>query len=156
MATWPLTPTNFKPREPALGYNKEKKEFQESWGPPPFRHETLLTVGDGGIWCSLDDMARWDDAWRLGKVLKPETIKLALVPSKYGEDQTTDYAFGWGVALKNGHLASMTHNGSWGGFHTLIHRDAAAHRTLIVLSNIDSMDVEAVDRLFNAMPPKKE
>jgi len=147
---------NFKPHEPALGYHKEKNEFRESWGPPPFRHESLLTVGDGSVWCSLDDMARWDDGWRLDKVLTPETIKLALVPSKYGKDQTTDYAFGWGVTLENGHLASMAHNGSWGGFHTLIHRDVAQQRTLIVLSNTESMDVEAVDRLFRAMPPKKE
>jgi CubicO group peptidase (beta-lactamase class C family) len=146
---------NFKPHDPALGYHKEKNEFQESWGPPPFRHESLLTVGDGSVWASLDDMARWDDGWRLEKVLKPETIKLALVPSKYGKDQTTDYAFGWGVTLGNGKLVKMAHNGSWGGFHTFIHRNVAEQQTLIVLSNVDSMDVDAVDRLFGAMPPKK-
>ena len=73
------------PVEPALGYHKEGDTYQETWGPPPFRHETLLTVGDGGVWASLEDLARWEDGWRRGKVLKPATFKLALVPSGLGD-----------------------------------------------------------------------
>ena len=67
-----------KPKEPALGYTEDKGVFREAWGPPPFRHETLLTVGDGAVWASLNDMAKWDEGWRKGKVLKPQTIKKAL------------------------------------------------------------------------------
>ena len=145
---------NFRPHEPALGYHKEKNTFQESWGPPPFRHETLLTVGDGSVWASLEDLARWDEGWRQGKVLKPATIKQFLVPSKYGDNQTTDYAFGWGVSVEDGKLARMSHNGSWGGFHTYVDRNIAEDRTLIVLGNVDSLDVDAIVRLYRAMPPK--
>jgi CubicO group peptidase (beta-lactamase class C family) len=146
---------NFTPHEPALGYHKEKNKFEEIWGTPPFRHETMLTVGDGSIWASLDDMARWDEAWREGKVLKPATQKLALVPSKYGKDESTDYAFGWGIAVdNNGKITRMGHNGSWGGFHTIVERNVAEDRTIIILGNVDSLDVDMIVRLFRAMPPK--
>ena len=114
----------------------------------------MLVVGDGSVWASLEDMARWDEAWREGKVLKPATRKLALVPSKYGKDSTTDYAFGWGVTLDDGKISRMGHNGSWGGFHTIVERNVAADRTLVVLGNVDSLDVDAIARLFRAMPPK--
>jgi CubicO group peptidase (beta-lactamase class C family) len=146
---------NFSPREPALGYHKDKTMFEESWGPAPFRHESMLTVGDGSVWASLDDLARWDEGWRQGKVLKPATRKLALVPSKYGKDGTTDYAFGWGVAVDNGKITRMSHNGSWGGFHTIIERNVAEDRTIIILGNVDSLDVDAIVRLFRAMPPSR-
>jgi CubicO group peptidase (beta-lactamase class C family) len=143
-----------KPKEPALGYSKDKGAFEEAWGPPPFRHETLLTVGDGGLWASLNDMARWDEGWRKGKVLKPKTIKEALVPSKFGKDQTNDYAFGWGVTMKNGKLAGQSHNGGWGGFATYIERNIADDRTLVILNNGGNLDNDEVISLWRRTPPK--
>jgi len=141
-------------KEPALGYHKEKGGFHTIWGVPPYRHETALEVGDGSVWASLDDMKRWDDGWREGKVLKAETIKKALVQSKIGKDQTVNYAFGWGLTVEDGKLVSMAHNGGWGGFHTFVDRNLTDERTLIVLSNGDNLDVDMVSRLFRAMPPK--
>lgn len=146
---------NVTPHAPALGYHKDKTRFEETWGAAPFRHETHLEVGDGAVWASLDDLARWNAGWRQGKILKPATEKLALVPSKYGDGQTTDYAFGWGVAIENGKLQRMSHNGSWGGFLTYVDRNVADDRTLIVLCNVDSLNVDAIVRTCRAMPPQK-
>jgi CubicO group peptidase (beta-lactamase class C family) len=144
---------NFTPHEPALGYHKDKNVWNETWGPPPFRHESNLVVGDGSVWASLEDLARWDEGWREGKVLKPATRKLALAPSKYGDGQTTDYAFGWGVNVHNGTITRMGHNGGWGGFRTFIERNVADDRSVIVLNNGDNLDVDAIVRLFRALPP---
>ena len=143
-----------KPKEPALGYSKDKGAFEEAWGPPPFRQETLLTVGDGGLWASLNDMAQWDEGWRKGKILKAKTIKEALVPSKFGKDQTNDYAFGWGLTMKDGKLAVQSHNGGWGGFATYIERNIADDRTLVILSNGGDLDSDAVISLWRRTPPK--
>src|SRR5262249_54765875 len=66
----------------AVGYVKEEKAWEEGWGSPPFSDESLLTVGDGGLWTSLDDLARFDAVLRDGKLIKPEKMKLALQPSK--------------------------------------------------------------------------
>ena len=108
----------------------------------------------GPVWASLDDLARWDAGWRQGKILKPATEKLALVPSKSGNGQTTDYAFGWGVRVDKDKLVRMSHNGAWGGFLTYVDRDVAEDRTLILLSNVDSLNVDAIVRVYRAMPPK--
>jgi CubicO group peptidase (beta-lactamase class C family) len=141
-------------KEPALGYHREQDTFQDIWGPTPFRQETLLTVGDGGIWASLDDLARWDEGWRKGKILKAETVKQALVPSKFGKDEINNYAFGWGLSVEDGKLVGMAHNGSWGGFHTWVSRDLEEERTVIVLSNGDNLDTGPLVHLCQAMPPK--
>jgi CubicO group peptidase (beta-lactamase class C family) len=145
---------NFMPHEPALGYHKDKNVWNETWGPPPFRHESNLVVGDGSVWTSLEDLARWDEGWRDGKMLKPATRKVALVPSKYGDNQTTDYAFGWGVTVENGKIAKMGHNGGWGGFRTIIERNVADDRTLFILNNGDNLDTGMIVRLFQALPPR--
>jgi CubicO group peptidase (beta-lactamase class C family) len=142
------------PHQPALGYQKKKGKggFDESWGAPPFRHERLLLAGDGSIWASLADMARWDAGWREGKVLKPATIESYLAPSTYGDGKSTDYAFGWGVSVDDGRLLKMEHNGEWGGFTTHVRRDVARGRTVIVLANVDCVDIDAILRLCDALP----
>jgi len=147
---------NCRPEQPALGYHKDKEKgtYEESWGAPPFRHETQLTVGDGALWASLKDLARWDEGWRLGKVLEPATVKQFLVPSTYGHGKTTDYAFGWGVSLSEGKIQTMSHNGGWGGFSTFVDRDVAAERTILILANVDSVNVDAILRLGHAIPSR--
>jgi CubicO group peptidase (beta-lactamase class C family) len=121
----------------ALGYEKgQKGSWKASWGTAPARSEELLTVGDGGVWCSLEDMARWDAAVRAGKLLKPETMRRALTPSRTANGKTNNYGFGWTVFLDgSGRLTGYGHGGSWGGFRTTYHRDLASDRTTVLLSN---------------------
>jgi CubicO group peptidase (beta-lactamase class C family) len=148
---------DFKPSHPAIGYKKHKDKYEDLWGPAPHAPDALLAVGDGSIWVSLRDMIKWDEAWRAGKVLKPETIKYALVPSKTDKGKDNDYAFGWGVRVEDGKLLNMEHNGGWGGFRTIVRRNIAEQRTIVVLSNFESVDSGAIsnplERLCRAMPP---
>jgi len=147
------TPRN-APSNPAYGYWREKDVFRFGTGPASITHSRLLPVGHGGVWASLDDMERCDAGWRQGKIIKPATQKLALVPSTYGDNIPNGYAFGWGVTVTKGRLQRMEHNGNFAGFLTFIERDVAEQRTLIVLCNSGSLDVAAVNRIFDAMPPK--
>jgi CubicO group peptidase (beta-lactamase class C family) len=129
-------------KDPALGYAKDKQKgmFQDIWGPPPFRHESNLVVGDGSVWVSLQDMAAWDEGWRHRKVLKEETMKHALVPSKTRDGKDNGYAFGWILDYDNDKLNGMSHAGAWGGFHTVVDRNISANRTIVILSNWDLID----------------
>jgi CubicO group peptidase (beta-lactamase class C family) len=130
----------FAPDKPALGYGRnESGGYEILWGPPAFYKPTSIVVGDGGVWSNLADLAQWDKGWREGKVLKPETIKYALVPSKTRSGAVNDYAFGWTVEMENGKLKTMEHDGSWGGFHNLILRNVAEDYTLVILSNNDDV-----------------
>lgn len=148
---------------PAVGYWKETKKtpWREGWGAPPFRKEKLLTVGDGGIWSNLEDLARWDAALREGKLLKPATMRQALEPSRTRDGKTNGYGFGWSVYLaESGKINGYGHDGSWGGFRTSYYRYLGADRTTVMLSNRGDFDSDnfwyALNEVIEAnLPPKK-
>lgn len=123
-------------RVDAIGYGRVEGQWQELWGTPPARQETLLTVGDGAIWCSLEDMAAWDMALRSGKLLKPQTVQRALSPAKTRDGQTTPYGFGWDLIFgQRGRLIGFAHGGSWAGFGAFYHHDIPSNRTYVWLCN---------------------
>ena len=129
----------------ALGYRPAKKgqAWEVSWGSPPFRTEKNLIVGDGGTWSSLEDLGKLDAALRGGKLLKKATMDAALTPSKTKDGKTNDYGLGFGLTLaNNGKLIGYGHNGAWGGFHTIYHRDLVTDRSYIILSNRDDFNVD--------------
>lgn len=128
----------------AIGYQRDAKTstWVPGWGTPPARHEKLLSVGDGGIWTNLEDMARWDRAVRDRKLLKPETWNQALLPSKTRDDKTNSYGLGWSVYYegRKGELYGFGHDGSWGGFRTTYYQYLAEDRTTVLLSNRGTLD----------------
>jgi CubicO group peptidase (beta-lactamase class C family) len=129
----------------ATGYERAKGRgtWAPSWGLPPSRHERLLTVGDGGLWTNLVDMARWDAALREGKLLKPDTMKMALLPSKTRDRKTNAYGLGWMLYPGDeGALNGYGHEGSWGGFETSYYRYLAGDRTTVLLSNRGDFDTD--------------
>jgi CubicO group peptidase (beta-lactamase class C family) len=120
----------------AIGYEFKKGKWQETWGTPPHRQETLLTVGDGAIWCSLEDMAAWDAALQTHKLLRPRTMRLGLRPSKTDNGKVNSYGFGWSLYYnKPEKLNGYGHTGSWGGFGTYYYHDLNTKRTIVFLGN---------------------
>jgi CubicO group peptidase (beta-lactamase class C family) len=129
----------------ATGYERAKgrKAWTPSWGLPPDRHERLLTVGDGGLWTNLVDMGRWDAALRERRLVKPETMRMALQPSKTTDGKQNQYGFGWSLYPGDaGGLNGYGHEGSWGGFETSYYRYLAADRTTVLLSNRGDFDTD--------------
>jgi CubicO group peptidase (beta-lactamase class C family) len=143
--------------EPALGYEwrPKKERWKAAWGVPPDRSEAMLTVGDGGVWTNLDDMARWDDALRGDKLLKLETMRLALTPSKTRDGKTNDYGLGWQLFPDgSGGLNGFGHDGNWGGFRTSYYRHLTSGRTTIILSNRRTFDPDAFWYPLNGLVEK--
>jgi len=126
----------------AVGNTKgEKGGWEASWDSPPVRDEKLLTVGDGGVWSSVEDLLRWDAALRAGKLLKPATMREALKPSRTRDGKTNNYGLGWSLYPgEGGALNGYGHDGSWAGFRTSYYRYLAADRTTILLSNKGDFD----------------
>jgi CubicO group peptidase (beta-lactamase class C family) len=127
----------------ALAYRKGKKDWEAGWGSPPFRAESLLAVGDGGLWTSLEDLGRWDEALRKGSFIKPATLQLAFAPSHTRDGNTNDYGFGFGLTLQDDKVVAIGHNGAW-VFQTLYHRDLIRDRSIVLLSNRDGFPVERI------------
>jgi CubicO group peptidase (beta-lactamase class C family) len=128
----------------AVGYEKHKKQWQETWGVPPYRMEEHLEVGDGAIWTNLEDMRQWDAALRQHKLVTQKTMQLAFQPSKTRDGETNTYGFGWEVYRDDsGGMNGFGHEGSWGGFRTSYYQYVVADRTTVILSNRGNFDPDA-------------
>lgn len=141
----------------AVGYQwKKKKEMWEAtWGAPPARNETMLVVGDGSIWTNLEDMAKWDAAIREHKLLKPETWKMALAPSKTNDGKVFGYGLGWAPYYdKPKDIYGYGHDGSWGGFETSYYRYLPPDRTTVILTNKGDFDTNKLWDALNAAVEK--
>jgi CubicO group peptidase (beta-lactamase class C family) len=120
----------------AYGHTKEDNGWQETDQSP-----TSAVLGDGGIYSSLDDLAKWDRALRLHTLLSEAEMQPALTPvqptagpAKSSEGSTVSYGFGWFLVPYQGHRR-MSHNGETIGFRTTIQRFPDDELTIIILAN---------------------
>jgi CubicO group peptidase (beta-lactamase class C family) len=111
----------------AFGYS----HIQGSWTRTD-QSLTSATLGDGGIYSSLDDLAQWDAALGGGGLLRPESLRLAFEPATPTEDPAVQYAFGWRITGE-----SVWHSGETTGFRNVIVRYPERRLTVIVLTNRD-------------------
>jgi CubicO group peptidase (beta-lactamase class C family) len=100
---------------------------------------TSATLGDGGVYSSLEDLARWDRALRNNTLLSRMEIEPALtpvtVPGVIGPDNSpAQYGFGWFLNPYKGHRR-MWHYGETMGFRTTIQRFVDDRLTIIILCN---------------------
>jgi len=137
--------------ERAFGHSRKSGVWAET-----DQSSTSATLGDGGIYSNIDDLARWDEALEMHSLLKDESMKAALTPVrladgsqpkwpvKAGEDNLDPgkpvfYGFGWFLDPYEGR-ARMWHSGTTTGFRTIIQRFPAERLTVIVLSNRTDVD----------------
>jgi CubicO group peptidase (beta-lactamase class C family) len=94
----------------------------------------LLTVGEGGIYSSVDDLFKWDQALYTEQLVSHATLDEALAPARLSDGSSSNYGFGWGIGTYNGEPA-VSHAGREGGFNTYIKRLPAEHTAVIFLTN---------------------
>jgi CubicO group peptidase (beta-lactamase class C family) len=126
----------------AYGYSREADHFADTDQSP-----TSATLGDGGIYSNLTDLAKWDDALEHHTLLSEREMSEAVRPGPMKA-----YGFGWFLDPYQGH-ARMYHTGSTSGFRTVIERFKDDKVTVIVLCNRTDLDPEklalaAADILF--------
>lgn len=137
----------------AFGHSKENDLFKET-----DQSSTSATLGDGGIYSNLEDLAKWDDALRNHTLLSEKELRPALTPVKLNDGsephwptqpngdnlhpgKPVSYGFGWFLDPYNGH-ARLWHTGSTMGFRTVIERFLGENLTIIILSNRTDLDPE--------------
>jgi CubicO group peptidase (beta-lactamase class C family) len=91
---------------------------------------TSATLGDGGIYSSIDDLAKWDAALGAGRLLRPASLRLAFQPAVQTDDPAVQYGFGWRISGDTG-----WHSGETIGFRNVIVRYLERRLTVIVLTN---------------------
>lgn len=136
----------------AYGYTNDAGVWLETDQSP-----TSATLGDGGIYTSLTDLAKWDDALRnhtllsateMQPAITPQNSDTVLVenpddPSKSFGEKPAPYGFGWFLDPYRGH-PRMWHSGSSIGFRTVIERFTDNNLTIIILSNRGDLDTSAL------------
>jgi CubicO group peptidase (beta-lactamase class C family) len=119
----------------AYGHTNEGNTWKQ-----PDQSSTSATLGDGGIYSSLEDLAKWDEAPRTNKLLSKEEMQPALTPvtlaatsmnadiqprwpanSDRPEGTPVSYGFGWFLDPYRTHYR-MWHYGETMGFHSYIVR----------------------------------
>jgi CubicO group peptidase (beta-lactamase class C family) len=100
---------------------------------------TSATHGDGGVYSSLTDLAKWDQALREHTLLSESEMRPAITPVSVPgveepDGRSAEYGFGWFLNPYEGR-ARMWHYGETVGFRTAIERFVADKLTVIVLAN---------------------
>jgi CubicO group peptidase (beta-lactamase class C family) len=91
---------------------------------------TSATLGDGGIYSSVDDLAKWETALCGDRLLRPDSLRLAFQPAIQTDDPAVQYGFGWRISGE-----SRWHSGETIGFRNVIVRFLEQRLTVIVLTN---------------------
>jgi len=137
----------------AFGHSKENDALKET-----DQSSTSATLGDGGIYSNLEDLAKWDDALRNHTLLSEKEFQPALTPVKLNDGsephwpkepnddnlhpgKPVSYGFGWFLDPYK-RRQRMWHTGSTMGFRTVIERFLGDNLTIIILSNRTDLDPE--------------
>ena len=89
---------------------------------------TSAVLGDGGIYSSIDDLAKWDAA------LYDAFYAPAFVPATPTDDPKVEYGFGWRISEHRG-ARMLWHSGETRGFRNVLVRFPEKHLTVILLTN---------------------
>ena len=93
---------------------------------------TSAVLGDGGIYSSIDDMAKWDAALYDSRLLSDESRRLAFTAHTDTNASDVKYGFGWRITGE-----SLWHSGETSGFRNVIVRYPARKLTVVMLTNRD-------------------
>jgi CubicO group peptidase (beta-lactamase class C family) len=139
----------------AYGHTSVENKFDET-----DQSATSATLGDGGVYSNLEDLAKWDDALERHTLLAARDMRPALVPVRLADGsqphwasgsgdtdpqagKPVSYGFGWFLDAHQNH-ARMWHYGDTTGFKTAVERFTGDHLTVILLANRSDLDVGAL------------
>lgn len=119
-----------QPTNRAIGY-KLNDDGEFVWAD---QNLTTAVLGDGGIYCSTEDYARWIRAYWSGRIISKQTVKEAWTPGRTISGEFVPYGYGW--RMENmGDSWRPYHPGSTSGFRNGAIVDHQKNWAVLVLSN---------------------
>lgn len=112
----------------ALGYTQRGENFEET-----DQSITSAVLGDGGIYSSVADLFRWDQALHGERLVSASMLKQAFTDWGHG------YGFGWFIEQEK-----VWHYGETCGFTTRIERHLTRGLTFIILCNRRDADLAPI------------
>lgn len=111
----------------AYGYTPEGALWRRTDQSP-----TSAVLGDGGVYSSIDDLAKWDAALYDDRLLKASSRRLLFTPATKTDLADVAYGYGWRITGE-----TVWHSGETVGFRNVIVRYPQRRLTVIVLTNRD-------------------
>jgi CubicO group peptidase (beta-lactamase class C family) len=111
----------------AFGYTMKDSTWQRK-----DQSTTSAVLGDGGIYSSIEDMAKWDAALYDSRLLSEESRRLAFTPHTATDEADVKYGFGWRITGE-----TLWHSGETSGFRNVIVRYPQRRLTVVMLTNRD-------------------
>src|SRR3954471_9932346 len=106
----------------------------------------LDVVGDGGVFSTIEDLARWDANFDSGAVGGREGMKLMQQTATLPDGRSTGYALGLSVGNFGGSRV-VSHSGAYGGYRSTYLRFPEAHLSVITLCNVSAMSSQLAERV---------
>jgi CubicO group peptidase (beta-lactamase class C family) len=107
---------------------------------------TSAVLGDGGIYSSIDDLARWDAALYDGRLLAPSSLQRAFTPATDTDEADVRYGYGWRITGD-----TLWHSGETIGFRNVIVRYPRQRMTVVLLTNRNAPEPYALARRIAAL-----
>jgi CubicO group peptidase (beta-lactamase class C family) len=124
------------------GYNKNCRPASEDF--------LSGVVGDKGVYSTVDDMYKWDQALYTDNLVKQETLEEAFTPLS-DTKRHGSYGYGWRIGkLENGDKI-VYHAGWWRGYNSLFVRRLEDKTLIIVLSNKVNWCFRNIEQLLDVV-----
>lgn len=107
---------------------------------------TSAVLGDGGVYSSIDDLARWDAALYDERLLPHALLADAFAPHVQTDDPAVQYGYGWRISGD-----TIWHSGETVGFRNVIARNPKRKLTVVVLTNRNEPEPHALATRIAAM-----
>ncbi len=95
---------------------------------------TSSVLGDGGVYSSLADLFKWDQALYKPKLVSEPMLRVAFSPATPTDKPGRSYGFGWYIGEYRG-LKEVWHSGETIGFRSRLARFPDRKFTVIILAN---------------------
>jgi len=141
-----------KPQQLAVGYQDMGYGLPLIETCPNF---DLQTVGDGGIFSSVNDLIQWQSLLWHGKIVHPQTFMFMQTPGKLDSGESFEYGLGLQIETRKNGQRWIGHGGSWTNATTLMGRYVQEDTLVIVLSNEIVAPVERISQRALSIATKR-
>lgn len=102
----------------------------------------LRTAGGGGIFSTVDDLYRWDQALYTERLVSAATLREAWTPGHLTSGKAFGYGFGWEIGAFRGRR-ELAHSGNLAAYHARYLRFPDARWSVLILANADRVNAVA-------------
>lgn len=130
----------------AIGYSQQGAGYAVSI-------PQLDVVGDGGVFSTVDDLAKWDANLDSGLVGGKVGVAMLQTQGRLSDGRSTGYALGLNIGSYNGSRL-VSHSGSFGGYQSTYLRFPDDHLSVITLCNIATSSASLAEQVANVYMPR--